>query len=612
MRTDTFQSKASPAATATAAAAATNDDTPVQFGGRKKYIDIGVHHAAMDDTDDKEHVKTRSYATVDRNMRTDTFQSKASPAATATAAAAATNDDTPVQFGGRKKYIDIGVHHAAMDDTDDNVTATQWIWYWNDEHDSWNKYDKDDAGRDLQQALEDAFLNKRHGFRFRIADQDYRMKFFPESDMSQTNVKYGTTRSVRRRPEKFVSRDDIQVMKRSKTMLPSKQLPAHWSSMSSEMQYERVQLSPRSDEFKEVKKLEKEKKSSEPLPYHSEQTRRRSKTMLPSKQLPAHWSSMSSEMQYERVQLSPRSDEFKEVKKLEKEKKSSEPLPYHSEQTRRRSKTMLPSKQLPAHWSSMSSEMQYERVQLSPRSDEFKEVKKLEKEKKSSEPLPYHSEQTRRRSKTMLPSKQLPAHWSSMSSEMQYERVQLSPRSDEFKEVKKLFTKSIKKSVEILRIERVQNPFMWEKYERKKENMSAQRKASINEKRLFHGTSPNAVEAICKQNFDWRLHGKTGTMYGEGSYFALNSSYSDCYAPRCNRFSQFMFVAKVLVGSYTKGQSSYRRPPAKDPSNPVSDLYDSCVDNTGSPSIFVIFDTDQFYPEYIVEYFVLRQEYGGK
>ena len=147
---------------------------------------------------------------------------------------------------------------------------------------------------------------------------------------------------------------------------------------------------------------------------------------------------------------------------------------------------------------------------------------------------------------------------------------------------------------------------------RKKENMSAQRKASINEKRLFHGTSPNAVEAICKQNFDWRLHGKTGTMYGEGSYFALNSSYSDCYAPRFNRSSQFMFVAKVLVGSYTKGESSYRRPPAKDPSNPASDLYDSCVDNTGSPSIFVIFDTDQFYPEYIVEYFVLRQEYGGK
>ena len=53
-------------------------------------------------------------------MRTDTFQSKASAAAAAAAATAtaATNDDTPVQFAGRKKYIDIGVHHAAMDDTD--------------------------------------------------------------------------------------------------------------------------------------------------------------------------------------------------------------------------------------------------------------------------------------------------------------------------------------------------------------------------------------------------------------------------------------------------------------------------------------------------------------
>ena len=57
-------------------------------------------------------------------------------------------------------------------------------------------------------------MSKRHGFRFRIADQDYRLSFVPESDMSQTNVKYGTIRNVRRRPEKFVSRDDIQVMKR--------------------------------------------------------------------------------------------------------------------------------------------------------------------------------------------------------------------------------------------------------------------------------------------------------------------------------------------------------------------------------------------------------------
>ena len=137
--------------------------------------------------------------------------------------------------------------------------------------------------------------------------------------------------------------------------------------------------------------------------------------------------------------------------------------------------------------------------------------------------------------------------------------------------------------------------------------MLASKKTSINEKRLFHGTSPSAVEAICKQNFDWRLHGKNATKYGEGSYFALNSWYSDAYATQDDNSSKFMFVAKVLVGSYTVGHSSYRRPPQKDPGNPTSDLYDSCVDDTSSPSIFVLFDTDQFYPEYIIEYCALRQ-----
>ena len=115
-------------------------------------------------------------------------------------------------------------------------------------------------------------------------------------------------------------------------------------------------------------------------------------------------------------------------------------------------------------------------------------------------------------------------------------------------------------------------------------------------------TSPENVEAICKQNFDWRLHGK-------GSYSALNSSYSDNYAKEDSRGSKFVFVAKVLVGSYTTGQSSYRRPPSKEPSNPASDLYDSCVNDMSCPTIFVIFDTDQFYPEYIIKYSTSQGSY---
>ena len=140
---------------------------------------------------------------------------------------------------------------------------------------------------------------------------------------------------------------------------------------------------------------------------------------------------------------------------------------------------------------------------------------------------------------------------------------------------------------------------------RKKQNMrliARRNRQAVNEKNLFHGTTPDSVEAICKQNFDWRLHGKNASKYGEGSYFAVNASYSHSYAKRDDNMFQFMFLTKVLVGSYTEGHSSYRRPPPKQPSDPASDLYDSCVDNTSNPTIFVVFDTDQFYPEYIIQY----------
>lgn len=69
-------------------------------------------------------------------------------------------------------------------------------------------------GKDLQRSLEEALFNRTNRFSFRIADQDYTLNFLPTSDMSQTNVKYGTTRKVRRRPAKGISKDDIRGLKR--------------------------------------------------------------------------------------------------------------------------------------------------------------------------------------------------------------------------------------------------------------------------------------------------------------------------------------------------------------------------------------------------------------
>lgn len=39
---------------------------------------------------------------------------------------------------------------------------------------------------------------------------------------------------------------------------------------------------------------------------------------------------------------------------------------------------------------------------------------------------------------------------------------------------------------------------------------------AVDERQLFHGTSTGLVDAICQQNFDWRVCGLHGTSYGKG------------------------------------------------------------------------------------------------
>jgi len=198
--------------------------------------------------------------------------------------------------------------------------------------------------------------------------------------------------------------------------------------------------------------------------------------------------------------------------------------------------------------------------------------------------------------------KNFTTHWSSMPPKLDYYRANVDRSSVEFKDLEKLFRMTMNNhDVWIENIDRVQNLFMMEKYCRKKEKMRESQQ-TVDERSLFHGTTPDVVEAICKRNFDWRLSGKHATRFGEGSYFARDASDNHRYAKKDARGIRHMFVAKVLVGSCIKGQANYRTPPPKNPEDPGSDLYDSCVNNQSNPSIFVVFDTDQLYPEYIISY----------
>ncbi|NXL92813.1 PAR12 polymerase, partial [Alectura lathami] len=193
-----------------------------------------------------------------------------------------------------------------------------------------------------------------------------------------------------------------------------------------------------------------------------------------------------------------------------------------------------------------------------------------------------------------------PDHWDqSALPDLGYKAVEISNASSEYKEVKKQFEQTMK-SYNIVRVLRIQNPSLWKVFQWQKEQMKRENGGKeVKERLLFHGTERTLQEEICTRNFDWRTCGSHGTSYGKGSYFARDASYSHQYCQSAVK-PNIMFMARVLVGDHAQGKAAYVRPPAK-----LADglrFYDSCVDNEQNPSIFVLFEKNQIYPEYLIEY----------
>lgn len=53
-----------------------------------------------------------------------------------------------------------------------------------------------------------------------------------------------------------------------------------------------------------------------------------------------------------------------------------------------------------------------------------------------------------------------------------------------------------------------------------------------------------------------------------------------------------------MIGKPIVGKPDFQKPDHGSPEN----LHDSCVDKISDPNIFVIFDANQIYPEYLIEY----------
>ncbi|KAM4712359.1 protein mono-ADP-ribosyltransferase TIPARP-like [Anableps anableps] len=193
------------------------------------------------------------------------------------------------------------------------------------------------------------------------------------------------------------------------------------------------------------------------------------------------------------------------------------------------------------------------------------------------------------------------------ATEEDYRLVDVPARTRAYRSIKKFFHENLPETkIDVVSIQQTQNLLHWDKYQRQKTHMQKRHTKAQGplERHLFHGTNKEASESICLNSFDPRVAGLNGHSHGFGTYFATNAFISHGYT-NVEELEEvgYMFLAKVLVGKVCLGKHHYRRPP-----NTKTNLYDACVDNKQNPQMFIVFDSCQCYPYYLIKYKKLPDE----
>lgn len=180
--------------------------------------------------------------------------------------------------------------------------------------------------------------------------------------------------------------------------------------------------------------------------------------------------------------------------------------------------------------------------------------------------------------------------------------------SNEFLEIQAHFAATLPQR-RIVKLERVENGFQHEAFSVHARGIAEQLgedyDATTMRRRLFHGTA--AVDAIINGNtagFLPLLSGTcTGAIYGDGTYFARDASYSDDYAVRVDSGLRQMLLVDVVLGKWAQGKRGMKKYPLR----PGHDFacYTSLANRVEDPSIFVVQHSSQAYPEYLITYTTL-------
>ena len=190
-----------------------------------------------------------------------------------------------------------------------------------------------------------------------------------------------------------------------------------------------------------------------------------------------------------------------------------------------------------------------------------------------------------------------PPAWYTQNRE-ELKLVDLPPTDPEYTAISTQFHQTTPNRITRIRV--VQNKRLYTNFAFKHEAYSQIEGRSLEIKRLFHGTRANDPSIIYQS--DTGLDSRLGTgMWGNGTYYALNSSYSTGYAHAAADGTKEMFLCEVLVGDYVKlpSDNTLRKPPPKPKS---TQCYHSVQGHTGGSDIWITYEPAMSYPHFLINY----------